>query len=294
MAFAELCDGRIARACDPASTWPHRPVPHAESGRRYLTVARIQNRVCDTCGKAGVCYLTVGRWNCSGCATARVATGSLAAALEVLAEIARDGQKETKSLAQALRRGAANSFWGGMLQGMADRIDASAAEQEARETGNGAVAETKDSRMDEACLTLLEKAQSMTIKYDFPDLATAYEKGREYGPGLDKEYGELHDTYVGRCEVRGYVPCKPREFKVPDEQRWAVNYLRHKCSSYEDACGRLQDEAQGQLEPDSPRPDWEGFHATSEMIHQVIKNRVQEQIEAQFPELADAAKEQMV
>ena len=41
-------------------------------------------------------------------------------------------------------------------------------------------------------------------------------------------------------------------------------------------------------------PDWKGFYATSEMIHQVIKNRVQEQIEAQFPELADAAKEQMV
>ena len=221
-------------------------------------------------------------------------TGRLADALEALAEIARDGPKETKSLAKALRRGAANAFWGGMLHDMADRIEAGAAGQGTREAGNGGATETKDGRRDKVRLALLEKAQSMAIGCDFPDLAAAYEKGRQRGPGLDKENRKSHDAYVRRCKALGYVPCEHRAFKAPDEQRWAANYLRHECSGYDDASGELQEEAWELLGPDSPQPDLEGTYAIGGMMHQVIKNRIQEQIAAQFPELAEAAREQRV
>ena len=257
-------------------------------------ISSIPRRTCDTCGTISTCYLAGGGWNCSGCAMALVVTHSLASTLETLAEIASDGPMETKNLAQALRRGAANPFWGVMLQDMADKVDAIAAGHETREERNGSTSGTKDTQMDQTGRELLDKVRSVAIKYRFPDLATAFQKGGELGPGLDNQNRELHDAYVRRCEVLSYVPCKCRESKVPDEQRWAVNYLRHECSSYEDVCGRLQDEARERLASDSPRPDWEGFYATSEMIHQVVKNRVQRQIAAQFPELADAACEQMV
>ena len=221
-------------------------------------------------------------------------TGRLADALEELAEIARDSPKETKNLSKALRRGAANAFWGVMLQDMADRIEAGAAGQGPREAGNDGATETKGGQRDEVRSTLLEKVQSVAIGYDFPDLATAYEKGRERGPGLDKAYLELCDAYVRRCKARGYVPCEHRTFKAPDEQRWAANYLRHECSGYKDAYEQLQEEAWELLGPDSPQPDLEGVYAIGGMVHQVIKNRIQEQIAAQFPELAEAAREQRV
>ena len=257
-------------------------------------VPRIPRRACNTCGKVAACYFAGGGWNCSGCAAARVVTGRLADTLEMLAEIARDGPKETKNIAKAFRRGAANAFWGRMLQDMADRIEDSAAGQDPREPENGGATETKRDRRDEIRSALLEKAQSMTIRYDFPDLVTAYEKGEKHGPRLDKEYRELHDSYVRRCKTHGYVPCEHRAFKAPDEQRWAANYLRHKCSGYENAYEQLQEEARELLEPDSPQPDLEGADVIDEMIHQVIKNRVQEQIATQFPELAEAAREQRV
>ena len=138
-------------------------------------------------------------------------TGGLADALEMLAEIARDGQKETNGLAHALRRGTGNAFWGGILQDMADRIKTSIVGQGHRETEAGNAAEARDYRRDEICSAFLEKAQSMDIEYDFPDLAAAYEKGSVSGPGLDKESREPHDAYVRRCKARGYVPCKHRE-----------------------------------------------------------------------------------
>lgn len=257
-------------------------------------VPRIPRHACDICGKVAVCYFASGGWNCSECVAARVVTDRLADTLEILAEIARDGPKETKNLAKALRRGAANVFWGRMLQDMADRIEDSAAGQDPREPENGGATETKRDRRDKIRSALLEKAQSMAIAYDFPDLATAYERGREHGSRLDKEYRELHDSYVRRCKVRGYVPCEHRTFKAPDEQRWAVNYLRHKCSGYENAYKQLQEEAWELLEPDSPQSDLEGAYAIGEMIHQAIKNRIQEQIAAQFPELTEAAREQRV
>ena len=217
-------------------------------------------------------------------------TGRLADALDALAEIANDGPKETKSLAKALRQGATNAFWGGMLQDMADRIEANVAGQGTREAGNGGAVETGDDRRDEVCSALLEEAQSMAIGHDFPDLATAYEKGRERGPGLDKTSRELHDAYVRRCKTRGYAPCEPRAFKAPDEQRWAANYLRHECSGYKDTYEQLQEEAWKLLGSDSPQPDLEGADAIGGMMHQIVKNRVQEQIAAQFPELAEAAR----
>ena len=257
-------------------------------------VPRIPRRACDTCGKVVACYSAGGGWNCSGCAAARVVTGRLADTLEMLSEIACDGPKETQDLAKALRRGATNAFWGRMLQDMADRIENSAVGQDPREPENGDATETKRDRRDKIRSALLEKTQSVVIMYDFPDLATAYEKGRECGPGRDKECRELHDSYVRRCRARGYVPCEHRAFKAPDEQRWAVNYLRHECLGYENAYEQLQDEARELREPDSPQPDLEGADVIDEMIHQAIKNRIQEQIAARFPELAEAAREQMV
>ena len=221
-------------------------------------------------------------------------TCRLADTLKILAEIARDGPKETKNLAKALRRGTANAFWGRMLQDMADRIEDSAAGHGLREPENGGATETKRDRRDEIRSALLEKAQSMDIWYDFPDLATVYEKGREHGPRLDMEYRELHDSYVRRCKARGYVPCEHRVFKAPDEQRWAANYLRHKCSGYKDAYEQLQEETRELLRSDSPQPDLECVYAIGEMIHQTIKNRVQEQIATRFSELAEAAREQRV
>ena len=151
--------------------------------------------------------------------------------------------------------------------------------------------ETEDGRRDRICSVLLEKARSMDIAYDFPDLATAYEKGLERGPELDKACRGRHDACVRRCKARGYVPSEPRAFKVPSKQRWAANHLRHKCSGYEGAYVQLQEEARELLGPDSPQDD---LDTVCEQIHQIIKNRVQERIAVRFPELAEAARGQMV
>ena len=91
-----------------------------------------------------------------------------------------------------------------------------------------------------------------------------------------------------------YVPYKPKTFKSSDKQRWAVNYLRHECSSYKEAYEQLQDEVWELLDPDIPQADYEGAYVVSELVHCTIKNRIQEKIAAQFPELADAAGEQML
>ena len=109
----------------------------SESGWRRLTVPRIPRRRCDTCGDIAACHLAGGGWNCSKCALARVVTGSLADALEMMAEIAGEGPGATKNLAQALRRGAANAFWGGMLLYMADKIEVKVAEQGSQGIENG-------------------------------------------------------------------------------------------------------------------------------------------------------------
>ena len=53
----------------------------------------------------------------------------------------------------------------------------------------------------------------------------------------------------------------------------------------------MQDEARELLGPDSPQDD---LDTVCEQIHQIIKNRVQERIAVRFPELAEAAREQMV
>ena len=229
-------------------------------------------------------------------------TGSLADALGMMAEIVGEGPGATKNLAQALRRGAANAFWGGMLLYMADKIEVKVAEQGFQGIENGGatkgrantVAEIKGSRMDRLVAELLEKAQTLDIVYNFPDLATAYKKGREHGPVRDKEDQKPYDMYVKRCKARGYVPYKPKTFRSSDKQRWAVNYLRHERSSYKEAYEQLQDEVWELLDPDVSKADYEGAYVVSELVHCAIKNRIQEKIVAQFPELADAAREQML
>ena len=229
-------------------------------------------------------------------------TGSLADILEMMTEIASEGPEATKNLVQALRRGAANAFWGGMLLDMSDKIEVKVAEQGSQWIENGSAAKEristvvgiKDSRMDRLVAELLEKAQTLDIVYNFPDLTTAYKKGCEHGPVRDKEDRKPYDMYVKRCKAHGYVPYKSKTFKSSDKQRWAVNYLRHECSSYKEACEQLQDEVWELLDPDISQADYEGAYVVNELVHCTIKNRIQEKIAAQFPELADAAGEQML
>ena len=218
-----------------------------------------------------------------------MSTVQLADTLEDMAEVAGKGPEAAKSVARALRMGAANAFWGKALLAAADRIESQAAEQRVRETGNGNgtspdAAVPKNADMHGA--ELLEKARATDIAYDFPDLAEAYKRGRECGPECDEQKRKSHEGYAKRCKARGYVPCEPRALKARDEQGWAVNYLRHKCSNYEEIYGQLQNEA------------WElpiaGRHVLCEHIHQIVKNRVQGKIAEEFPELAEAAMEQKV
>ena len=216
-------------------------------------------------------------------------TGRLADVLEALAGIAGDSSEAAKSLAKALRRGTANVFWGGMLMDMAGRIEATRQLcQEARNTGT---ARSEGSQGDEIRSALLEKAQSTYVWHGFPDLAAAYEGGLEYGPRLDEACSKRHEAYVRRCNELGYAPCERRTFKSPDRQRWAVNYLRHKCSGYRNAYRQLQAEARETLGPHTSPDDLDTF---CEQIHQIIKNRVQDRIAEEFPELAEAAEEQKV
>ena len=218
-----------------------------------------------------------------------MATSRLADALENMAEVAGKGPEAAKIVARALRMGIGNAFWGEALLAAADRIEAKAAAQGTQETWNGGGASTDASIpqiVDVPGAELLEKAKTVYIAYNFPDLATAYARGRECGTEWDEQKRKSHEGYAKRCKARGYVPCEPRALKAPDEQRWAVNHLRHKCSNYEEIYKQLQNEVW-----DLPIAGW---YALYELIHQIVKNRVQDKIAGQFPELAEAAEEQKV
>ena len=251
-------------------------------------VACVPRRRCYTCGEFAACYLAGGGWNCGACATARVVTGRLADALETLAEISCKGPGNAEHLARALRRGATNTFWGDVLQDIADRIKTRMTDQGHQRTGGKA--RTEDGRSGKIRSALLRKAQTVDIMCDFPKLATAYKNGRECGRRLDRACQERHDAYARRCKARGYKPYERRTFKSPDAQRWAVNYLRHACSGYDDY-KQLQAEACKLLGPNCTQ---DYADAVCECIHQIIKNRVQDRIVEAFPELAEAAEEQKV
>lgn len=254
-----------------------------------MTVSRIPRRRCDDCGEFAACYDVSLRWYCSDCAPARVVTGRLIHPLEDMAEIASEGPEAAKSVARALRRGAASAFWGEALSAAADRIDASAAAQSMQETGNDigtGLGDFNPKIVDTLGEKMLEKAKTVEIAYDFPDLDTAYRYGRECGPGWDEQKRKSREGLDRQCKALGYVPCEPRKLNAPDDQRWAVNYLRHIRSDYDEVYRRLQDETWGQ---------WgrRGF-VLREQIHQIVKNRVLAEIAARFPELADASDEQML
>lgn len=255
-----------------------------------MMVARMTHR-CYACGEYSVCYFVNGVWSCSGCAATRVVTNKLAGVLETLATIARDGPDAAANLARAFRRGAANAAWGRMLQYMADRIEAGEAGQVIQRTGNDAAAGIWDVRKDETCSLMLDKARSAEITYAFPSLATAYKQGRRRGSALDKACGKRYEAYAKHCRELGYVPPGNRTFKAPSEQRWAVNYLRHECSGYTETYKQLQKEARDVLGPDTLSDE---LDVVCEKIHQTVKNRVLDKIAACFPDLASAAREQMV
>ena len=254
-------------------------------------VARMQNHVCYGCGEADICYAVGTRWNCGACATARLVTRTLPDTLERLAEIAGYGLEETKGLAKALRRGVANTFWGEILQAMADHIDAKAVTLGGLAAEGGGLTDNIDDKRNKICLALLKKAQTIDIECDFPDLAAAYRGGQKSMTKHYKDKPDRLDPYIERCKTSSWVPCKPRAFKAPANQRWAVNYLRHECSSYDDACRRLKAEARGLLESDISTDD---LCVVYGQIHQIIKNRVQDRIANKFADLAEAAIEQKV
>lgn len=254
-------------------------------------VARIQNHVCYTCGETGICYAVDTRWNCGACATARLVTRTLPDILERLAEIAGYGLEETKGLAEALRRGVANAFWGEILQNMADSIDAKVATLSRLAAEKDGLTYAEDDKINKICLTLFKEAQTIDIECDFPDLATAYAKDQKSMAEHYKSKLDWRDPYVERCKAYNWMPCKPRTFKAPTNQRWAVNYLRHECSSYDIAYRRLQAEARKVLESDVSEDD---LCVVCGRIHQIIKNRVQDSIAEAFADLAEAAIEQKV
>ena len=251
-----------------------------------MTVFRIPRRRCDDCGEfASCCGVNLG-WYCSRCAPSRMATVRLADALEDMAEAAGGGPEAADSVARALRRGAGSTFWGEALLAAADRIGA--AGQPVQEGGNGDAPSPGDFAPEMAApgAELLEKAKTADLACDFPDLATAYDMGREYGPKLDEDKRKAYEGYAKRCGAMGWAPCETRKFMAPDEQRWAVSYLRHRRSKYDEVYRQLQDVV------------WElpmgGRGVLEEQVHRIIKNRVQDRIAEDFPELAEAAEEQKV
>lgn len=253
-------------------------------------VARMTRR-CYGCGESSICYFVSSVWSCSGCASTRVVTGKLAGVLETLACIARDGPDAAANLARAFRRGAANTTWGRMLQYMADNIEAGEEGQVLQRTGSGVEVGIWDAKKDGTRSMILNRARTTDITYNFPSLDAAYAQGRMRGSALDRACGKRYEAFAKRCRDLGYEPPDNRTFKASPKQRWAVNYLRHECSGYEETCKQLQKEARRLLGPNISRDE---LDVVCEQVHQTVKNRVQGKIAARFPELAGAAREQMV
>ena len=253
-------------------------------------VARIPNRRCHACHKFAPCYEAGGGWNCGDCAPARVVAGKLATALDVLARMARDCPEAAASLAGALRNAGADAVWGGALHAMAERAEEWAAgrgggtsEYSAVGIGGGPVAGARSG--------VLDGARRAKISCDFPDLATAYEMGQKHGPKLDEICRRRRDAFKRLCIKRGFVPPGTVKPESPNESRWAVNYLRHERTDYTAVYGRLQRKARARLKATASRDE---VRVVFEMIHRIVKNRVQDKIAGEFPELAGVAMEQRV
>ena len=251
-------------------------------------VARIPNRRCHACHKFAPCYEAGGGWNCGNCAPARVVAGKLATALDVLARMARDCPEAAASLAGALRNAGADAVWGGALHAMAER-----AEEWAAGRGGGAYGYMTAGigPAVRACSGVLDEARRAEVLCDFPDLATAYEMGQRRGPRLDRICKRRRDAFKRLCIKRGFVPPGTVKPESPNESRWAVNYLRHECTNYRAVYGWLQRKARTRLKATASRDE---VRVVSEMIHRIVKNRVQDKIAGEFPELAGVAMEQRV
>lgn len=244
-------------------------------------VAHLPNRRCDTCGEYAVCYADTALgyfdgWHCGRCTLARCAPDDLVHALDLLAGIASREPAVAKDFVLALREKAGS------------RLAKDAFSHTARNTAG-----QRDEAVGEMRDEWVARARVAEIRYEFPDdVNVAYEKGGEVGPVHDKDRPLPHPADIEWCEV--YKPHKPRTFNAPDEQRWAVNHLRHGCSDYESVCTKLQREAISLLKRRGLQVDPDDECAIHEAIHRIVKNRVLADIAARYPELAEAAGEQTV
>ncbi len=256
-----------------------------------MTVSRIPRRRCDTCGDDAVCYADTSLayfdgWHCDRCTLARCAPDHLIHALDLLAGIARWEPEVAKDFL-TLREKAGSRLAKDALLG-ADGLIGDVISQ-AEETAGS----REENWVDNIRAQISERARTVEIPHTFPDdLKVAYEKGREVGPGRDKDRWLPYPEDIEWFEA--YKPHKLRTFKASDERRWAVSYLRHGCSDYEKVCSKLQKEASALLKQDGREVDLDEEFAIHEAIHRIVKNRVLAEIAARFPELADASEEQKV
>lgn len=294
-------------------TWDRSPVcmdcVYENRGSEYkqqpITVVRIPRRVCDTCGDDTACYVTPNPyydgWHCGRCTLARTEPHYLAYAFNRVAGIANYEPKVAGEFIRALLETADNQLTKTMLLGMIKHIDEATTKQRGSDTeggtgtdhGAGIVNNSEEILTDGIRTKMSKRARTFKIEYNFPDnLAIAYEEGRKLGPNHNKERSVPYPQDIAWSAM--YMPHKLRLFQSPVGQRWAVNYLRHECTDYEDACAKLQKEAMDLLEQNGHGGNWAAKHIIAEQIHCIIKNRIQTEIGERFPELAKAAGEQKV
>lgn len=175
--------------------------------------------------------------------------GKLADTLDVLAVIIRECPGASVSLVQALRKCTFNTFLGGLFLNIANWIESGVVVQSNKHTRGDITGIERNYMVAKIYWSLLKKAKCVHIAYDFPNLSTAYKKGRECGLKLDNASKKRHSMLIKICKKRGLVPPKPRKIKARDSQRWAVNYLRHECSDYKHVYEWLQCEARNMLKP---------------------------------------------
>ena len=133
---------------------------------------------------------------------------------------------------------------------------------------------------------IILRARTIPIRYDFPDdlrdaLMAGYARRREWADYINYELDGGD---------REPVPVPPlRDVRQEDIDTWAVNYLRHECTSYDDTLCRTigRAGAHGPGKPGILRQESDGAHA-------IIKDRILHEIIRRFPELRLAAEAQLL
>ncbi len=295
-------------------TWDRSPVcldcvfgdRGSECKRQPMAVVCIPRRVCDTCGDDTSCYTDfysryLDGWHCGRCMLARTAPDYLSYAFNCVAGIASREPEVSKEFIHALLETADSQLAKNMLLDMVNRIDEVATKKHNSDTedragtGHGADMIKNDEEIlaNGIRAEMSKRARTFKIEYNFPDnLVVAYEEGRKFGPSHDKDQSVPHLQDIRWSEI--YMPRKLRTYQSPVGQRWAVNYLRHKCTDYEAACEKLEKEAMDLLVRNGHEGDWEAKRVIDEQIRRIIKNRIQEEISDRFPDLTAAAGEQRV